>query len=158
MQQKLASRLLASFAIEPFLVWPPHWLLGLNRPAALAAMTRVREIRAFSSSFDAVSVAAGVGIDVLLADARFVSKHCFRRQIRGDGQTGHTRDRRAAPDGDDSFLEARPSKCSANLCAGCGTLIPPSPQSLSSMVQAPISVAPGDIAERRLRTTWLGVI
>jgi pyruvate/2-oxoglutarate dehydrogenase complex dihydrolipoamide dehydrogenase (E3) component len=38
----------------------------------LAIMTRVREMRALSSSFDAVSVAAGAGIDVFLGDARFV--------------------------------------------------------------------------------------
>ncbi|MBC7924851.1 MAG: FAD-dependent oxidoreductase, partial [Bryobacteraceae bacterium] len=38
-----------------------------------AVMTRVREMRAFSGSFDAVSVAAEVGIDVFLGDARFVS-------------------------------------------------------------------------------------
>ncbi len=38
-----------------------------------AAMTRVREMRAFGSSVDAVSVAAGAGADVFLGDARFVS-------------------------------------------------------------------------------------
>ena len=38
-----------------------------------AVMTRVREMRAFSGSFDAVSVVAGAGIDVFLGDARFVS-------------------------------------------------------------------------------------
>jgi len=38
-----------------------------------AVMTRVREMRSFSSSSDAVSVAAGAGIDVFLGDARFVS-------------------------------------------------------------------------------------
>jgi len=38
-----------------------------------AVMTRVREMRASSSSFDAVSIAAGAGIDVFLGDARFVS-------------------------------------------------------------------------------------
>ncbi len=38
-----------------------------------AVMTRVREMRAFSSSADAVSVAAGAGIDVFLGDARFVA-------------------------------------------------------------------------------------
>jgi pyruvate/2-oxoglutarate dehydrogenase complex dihydrolipoamide dehydrogenase (E3) component len=37
-----------------------------------AVMTRVREMRAFSSGFDAVAVAAGAGIDVFLGDARFV--------------------------------------------------------------------------------------
>jgi pyruvate/2-oxoglutarate dehydrogenase complex dihydrolipoamide dehydrogenase (E3) component len=37
-----------------------------------AVMTRVREMRAFSSGGDAVSVAAGAGIDVFLGDARFV--------------------------------------------------------------------------------------
>ena len=37
-----------------------------------AVMTRVREMRAFSGSFDAVAVAAGVGIDMFLGDARFV--------------------------------------------------------------------------------------
>jgi pyruvate/2-oxoglutarate dehydrogenase complex dihydrolipoamide dehydrogenase (E3) component len=37
-----------------------------------AVMTRVREMRAFSSSNDAVAVAAGAGIDVFLEDARFV--------------------------------------------------------------------------------------
>ena len=37
-----------------------------------AVMTRVREMRAFSGSFDAVAVAAGAGIDVFLGDARFV--------------------------------------------------------------------------------------
>src|SRR5262249_25334224 len=35
-------------------------------------MTRVRERRAFSSSNDAVAVAAGAGIDVFLGGARFV--------------------------------------------------------------------------------------
>ncbi len=39
-----------------------------------AVMTRVREMRAFSSSFDAVGVAAGAGIDVFLGDARFVGR------------------------------------------------------------------------------------
>lgn len=37
-----------------------------------AVMTRVREMRASSSSFDAVSVAAGAGTDVFLGDASFV--------------------------------------------------------------------------------------
>jgi hypothetical protein len=37
-----------------------------------AVMTRVREMRAFSGSFDAVSAAAGAGIDVFLGDGRFV--------------------------------------------------------------------------------------
>lgn len=37
-----------------------------------AVMTRVREMRAFSSGFDAVSVAAEAGIDMFLGDARFV--------------------------------------------------------------------------------------
>lgn len=36
-------------------------------------MTRVREMRAFSGSFDAVSVAAEAGIDVFLRDACFIS-------------------------------------------------------------------------------------
>lgn len=36
-----------------------------------AVMTRVRQMRAFSGSFDAVSVAAGAGIDVFLGDGRF---------------------------------------------------------------------------------------
>src|SRR5262245_34299746 len=39
-----------------------------------AVMTRVREMRAFSSGFDAVAVAAGAGIDVFLGDARFVGR------------------------------------------------------------------------------------
>src|SRR5262245_8712180 len=39
-----------------------------------AVMTRVREMRAFSSSFDSVAVAAGAGVDVLLGDARFVGQ------------------------------------------------------------------------------------
>jgi hypothetical protein len=39
-----------------------------------AVMTRVREMRAFSSSLDAVAVAAGTGIDVFLGDARFVAR------------------------------------------------------------------------------------
>jgi len=38
-----------------------------------AVMTRVREMRAFSSSGGSVSIAAGAGIDVFLGDARFVS-------------------------------------------------------------------------------------
>ncbi len=38
-----------------------------------AVMTRVREMRAFSGSDAAVSVAAGAGIDVFLGDAQFVS-------------------------------------------------------------------------------------
>lgn len=37
-----------------------------------AVMTRVREMRAFSGSFDAVSVAARAGIDVFLGDAQFI--------------------------------------------------------------------------------------
>jgi pyruvate/2-oxoglutarate dehydrogenase complex dihydrolipoamide dehydrogenase (E3) component len=37
-----------------------------------AVMTRVREMRAFSSGFDAVAVADGAGIDVFLGDARFI--------------------------------------------------------------------------------------
>lgn len=37
-----------------------------------AVMTRVREMRAFSSSFDKVSIATGVGIDVFLGNAQFV--------------------------------------------------------------------------------------
>ena len=37
-----------------------------------AVMTRVREMRAFSGSFDAVSVAAAAGIDVFLGDTQFV--------------------------------------------------------------------------------------
>ncbi len=37
-----------------------------------AVMTRVREMRAFSGSLDAVSVVAEAGIDVFLGDARFV--------------------------------------------------------------------------------------
>jgi pyruvate/2-oxoglutarate dehydrogenase complex dihydrolipoamide dehydrogenase (E3) component len=47
-----------------------------------AIMTRVREMRAFSSSFDAVAVAAGAGIDVFLGDARFVG----RDTVEVDGQ------------------------------------------------------------------------
>jgi pyruvate/2-oxoglutarate dehydrogenase complex dihydrolipoamide dehydrogenase (E3) component len=51
---------------------------GYTLPAApqvnfAAVMKRVREMRAFSGSFDAVSVAAGAGIDVFLGDACFVS-------------------------------------------------------------------------------------
>lgn len=42
-----------------------------------AVMTRVREMRAFSGSFDAVSVAAGAGIDVFLGDARFVGPNAI---------------------------------------------------------------------------------
>src|SRR6516164_6025271 len=37
-----------------------------------AVMTRVREMRAFSGSNDAVAVAAEAGVDVFLGDARFV--------------------------------------------------------------------------------------
>ena len=47
-----------------------------------AVMTRVREMRAFSSSFDAVGVAAGAGIDVFLGDARFVG----RETVEVDGR------------------------------------------------------------------------
>src|SRR5262245_63773206 len=47
-------------------------LQGDPRVDFAAVMTRVREMRAFSSSFDAVAVAAGAGIDVFLGDARFV--------------------------------------------------------------------------------------
>jgi pyruvate/2-oxoglutarate dehydrogenase complex dihydrolipoamide dehydrogenase (E3) component len=38
-----------------------------------SVMTRVREMRAFSGSFDAVSVVAEAGIDLFLGDAHFVS-------------------------------------------------------------------------------------
>ena len=47
-----------------------------------AVMTRVREMRAFSGSFDAVSVAAGAGIDVFLGDGRFASAD----SVEVDGQ------------------------------------------------------------------------
>jgi pyruvate/2-oxoglutarate dehydrogenase complex dihydrolipoamide dehydrogenase (E3) component len=47
-----------------------------------AVMTRVREMRAFSSSFDAVSIAAKAGIDVFLGDAHFISTET----IEVDGQ------------------------------------------------------------------------
>ena len=50
-----------------------------------AVMTRVREMRAFSSSFDAVGVAAGAGIDVFLGDARFVG----RDTVEVDGRRLH---------------------------------------------------------------------
>ena len=50
-----------------------------------AVMTRVREMRAFSSSFDAVAVAAGAGIDVFLGDARFVA----RDTVEVDGRRLH---------------------------------------------------------------------
>jgi len=43
-----------------------------------AVMTRVREMRAFSSSSDAVSVVAGAGIDLFLGDARFVSPDAIK--------------------------------------------------------------------------------
>ncbi len=49
-----------------------YTLDGALRVDFSAVMTRVREMRAFSGSFDAVSVAAGAGIDVFLGDARFV--------------------------------------------------------------------------------------
>ncbi|GAA6617660.1 hypothetical protein NUACC26_034710 [Scytonema sp. NUACC26] len=42
-----------------------------------AVMTRVREMRAFSSSFDAVSVVAEAGIDMFFGDARFVSSNAI---------------------------------------------------------------------------------
>jgi pyruvate/2-oxoglutarate dehydrogenase complex dihydrolipoamide dehydrogenase (E3) component len=47
-----------------------------------AVMTRVREMRAFSGGFDAVSVAAGAGIDVFLGDCRFVGPDA----VEADGQ------------------------------------------------------------------------
>src|SRR4051812_38916431 len=49
-----------------------YTLAAAPRVDFAAVMTRVREMRAFSSSFDAVAVAAGAGIDVFLGDARFV--------------------------------------------------------------------------------------
>ena len=45
-------------------------------------MTRVREMRAFSGSFDAVSVAAAAGIDVFLGDSQFVGPDA----VEVDGQ------------------------------------------------------------------------
>src|SRR5215831_3511240 len=50
-----------------------------------AVMTRVREMRAFSSSFDAVAVAAGAGTDVFLGDARFIA----RDTVEVDGRRLH---------------------------------------------------------------------
>ncbi len=47
-----------------------------------AVMTRVREMRAFSSSADAVSKAAGAGIDVFLGNAQFIGSDA----IEVDGQ------------------------------------------------------------------------
>lgn len=50
-----------------------------------AVMTRVREMRALSSSSDAVSVVAKAGIDVFLGGARFVSPDAIKvdgRQLR----------------------------------------------------------------------------
>jgi pyruvate/2-oxoglutarate dehydrogenase complex dihydrolipoamide dehydrogenase (E3) component len=47
-----------------------------------AIMTRVREMRAFSGSFDAVSVAAAAGIDVFLGDSGFVGPDA----VEVDGQ------------------------------------------------------------------------
>jgi pyruvate/2-oxoglutarate dehydrogenase complex dihydrolipoamide dehydrogenase (E3) component len=47
-------------------------LQGDPRVDFAAVMTRVREMRAFSGSFDAVSVAAAAGIDVFLGEGRFV--------------------------------------------------------------------------------------
>jgi pyruvate/2-oxoglutarate dehydrogenase complex dihydrolipoamide dehydrogenase (E3) component len=47
-----------------------------------AVMNRVREMRAFSGSFDAVSVAAGAGIDVFLGDGQFVGPDA----VEVDGQ------------------------------------------------------------------------
>jgi len=47
-----------------------------------AVMTRVREMRAFSGSFDAVSVAARAGIDVFLGDGRF----CGPDAVEVDGE------------------------------------------------------------------------
>ena len=47
-----------------------------------AVMTRVREMRAFSSSFDTLSIAAKAGIDVFLGDAHFISTET----IEVDGQ------------------------------------------------------------------------
>ena len=49
-----------------------YTLAAAPRVDFAALMTRVREMRAFSSSFDAVAVAAGAGIDVFLGDAHFV--------------------------------------------------------------------------------------
>ena len=51
------------------------YMLNFDAPRVdfAAVMTRVREMRSLSSSSDAVSVAAGAGIDVFLGDARFVS-------------------------------------------------------------------------------------
>jgi len=45
-------------------------------------MTRVRQMRAFTGSFDAVSVAAGAGIDMFLGDGRFVGPDA----VEVDGQ------------------------------------------------------------------------
>ncbi len=59
-----------------------------------AVMTRVREMRAFSGSFDAVSVAAAAGIDVFLGGNRFVGpdavevdgqRLCFRKALIATG-------------------------------------------------------------------------
>src|SRR5262245_59436895 len=60
------------------------WLRAPGRPPVdfAAVMIRVREMRAFSGSFDAVSVAAGAGIDVFLGDGRFVG----RDAVEVDGQ------------------------------------------------------------------------
>lgn len=45
---------------------------GGPRVDSAAVMTRVREMRALSGSFDAVSVATEAGVDVFLSDARFI--------------------------------------------------------------------------------------
>ena len=64
-----------------------YTLAAAPRVDFAALMTRVREMRAFSSSFDAVAVAAGAGIDVFLGDARFVGPDAVEvdgRQLRFD--------------------------------------------------------------------------
>src|SRR5262245_43885847 len=57
-------------------------LQGDPRVDFAAVMTRVREMRAFSGSFDAVSVAAAAGIDVSPGDGRFVGPDA----VEVDGQ------------------------------------------------------------------------
>jgi len=64
-----------------------YTLAAAPRVDFAALMTRVREMRAFSSSFDAVAVAAGAGIDVFLGDARFVGPDAVEvdgRRLRFD--------------------------------------------------------------------------
>src|SRR3954453_17859124 len=62
-------------------------LEGDPRVDFAAVMTRVREMRAFSGSFDAVSVAAGAGVGGFLGAGRFIGPDA----IEVDGQRLHFR-------------------------------------------------------------------